>query len=221
MPIYYRKDGQPTNHPPSRELARKKKSLRYDSGEVCPVCNECTIRFTHNDECVHCKRLEAIEYYNNNHEDARNPQEAQRCGAQYFITSAMCEKAGHLGIRTLDNECAFCAQEKTERKKKSNLRNEARERGDMWYTPTEPCKNCGVVAPRRVNNNSCRQCEINNSSRSPDQQLMEDNPDMVISRKDARTLGMTVYRTGKPCSRGHTDFRYVSTGNCVACHKGR
>lgn len=38
-----------------------------------------------------------------------------------------------------------------------------------------------------------------------------------ITRADAKRLGLKHYFTGKPCPKGHTDVRFVSTGGCKAC----
>lgn len=43
----------------------------------------------------------------------------------------------------------------------------------------------------------------------------------IISRKEARALGLKRYFTGKPCSRGHYRERTTSTGNCLECSRGR
>jgi hypothetical protein len=51
--------------------------------------------------------------------------------------------------------------------------------------------------------------------------MMRDTPDTVISREMAKGLGFKVFRTGRACKRGHAAFRYVSTGGCIDCHKGR
>lgn len=40
---------------------------------------------------------------------------------------------------------------------------------------------------------------------------------MILSRRDARRLGMQRYFTGQPCARGHLSERYTITGNCIAC----
>jgi hypothetical protein len=50
--------------------------------------------------------------------------------------------------------------------------------------------------------------------------MMENAPDMIISREDARKLQLKVFRTGEPCRRGHRGFRWTSTGNCIPCAKG-
>lgn len=41
----------------------------------------------------------------------------------------------------------------------------------------------------------------------------------IISRKEANSLGLTHYFTGKPCLHGHISERWVSTGQCVECRK--
>lgn len=40
---------------------------------------------------------------------------------------------------------------------------------------------------------------------------------MIITREDARNQGLKHYFTGKPCPRGHIDYRFVSVGTCKAC----
>jgi 5-methylcytosine-specific restriction endonuclease McrA len=39
----------------------------------------------------------------------------------------------------------------------------------------------------------------------------------VISRKEAKALGLKNYFTGKPCKYKHISLRYVSCGRCVEC----
>lgn len=280
MAIHFRPDGKPTPYPCNREEAHKRKYKFYDAVENCPECEKrgdaCSIRFTVNDKCKHCARLEAIDYYNGNYTDPKTHEEALQQNAEYYVVPDMCQKAGHLGIRRTDSgECAFCAKERADRAAEKAPREEARAQhamwymplsacakcgqkakrrvnnnschsceqllrkkpvdtprsiarkaGEMFYTPDAPCEVCGTLSPRRVNNNSCRQCELNNSKRGQtgrqdaDKQFMESCPDAVISRADARSLGMGVYRTGKACKNGHTGFRYVSTGACIECLKG-
>lgn len=41
------------------------------------------------------------------------------------------------------------------------------------------------------------------------------------TRDEAERLGMTHFYTGRACIRGHDALRYVSTGNCTACHNDR
>jgi len=39
----------------------------------------------------------------------------------------------------------------------------------------------------------------------------------LISRVEAIKNGLTKYYTGKPCSRGHIEERYTSSGSCHGC----
>ena len=39
----------------------------------------------------------------------------------------------------------------------------------------------------------------------------------VISRKEAKHLGLTRYFTGEPCKSGHVDLRITDSGVCVQC----
>lgn len=39
----------------------------------------------------------------------------------------------------------------------------------------------------------------------------------VISRQEARDKGLNKYYTGKPCTRGHTSYRYTQSGTCAEC----
>lgn len=43
----------------------------------------------------------------------------------------------------------------------------------------------------------------------------------IISRADARAVGLMHYFTGTPCPRGHIDYRFVSVGTCKACARER
>ena len=38
-----------------------------------------------------------------------------------------------------------------------------------------------------------------------------------VSRNEAIQVGSEVYRTGKPCSRGHTGPRDTVKGDCLEC----
>jgi 5-methylcytosine-specific restriction endonuclease McrA len=42
----------------------------------------------------------------------------------------------------------------------------------------------------------------------------------IISREEAKALGLRVYFTGVACKRGHVAERYVSNGKCVECKRG-
>lgn len=40
-----------------------------------------------------------------------------------------------------------------------------------------------------------------------------------VTRYEAASRGLTYYYTGKPCARGHVTSRFVSSGNCLDCHR--
>lgn len=41
----------------------------------------------------------------------------------------------------------------------------------------------------------------------------------IVTKKDAKLIGLKHFFTGKPCKRGHIDRRFVSTGVCVSCNR--
>jgi len=40
----------------------------------------------------------------------------------------------------------------------------------------------------------------------------------VITRSEAKVLGLKHYFTGKPCKRGHVDNRWTCSSKCFSCH---
>jgi hypothetical protein len=43
----------------------------------------------------------------------------------------------------------------------------------------------------------------------------------IVTRKEAKALGLKRYFTGKPCPQGHVAERHVSSGSCFACSNAR
>ena len=141
-------------------------------------------------------------------------------GLDLWVTGDPCSKAGHYGIRTLENKCYFCEQERN----KPKPRQVAISKGESWYTPNDPCAKCGQTAEKNVHTGACRGCKGTKSSdpgndarETDDSIMMKANPDMIVSRNDAISLKMKVYRHGRPCKKGHTGYRYVSTNSCIDC----
>lgn len=210
--------------PRSQEAARRKKSRLYDNGEKCEGCAHietgCSMRFTSTGACVQCSRIETQDYWDNDYESPRSRAEAIERGETWYLSPEMCEKSGHIGVKTLDGDCAICAKEAE--KRHDPARPEARRAGLMWYTPAAACDVCHQTAPRRVSTNSCKQCELDarggtDGRETASSRLMRENPAMVIDRATARALGFKVYRTGKACQRGHTAWRQVTNGGCLEC----
>lgn len=49
--------------------------------------------------------------------------------------------------------------------------------------------------------------------------MMKEMTMEIISKKEAKKLGLKNYFTGKPCSKGHLAERKVSCGNCILCQR--
>lgn len=139
--------------------------------------------------------------------------------AGYYWTETPAKYCGHVGKMTLTGKCWTCTQERI-----NSPRQLAVKAGEAWYQPADgdTCPR-GHLAPRRVSNGACRQCEdearpstarVAPADAVP---IHKQHPDMILSRADAEGFGFTVYRTGKPCKNGHTGWRYLSTGACLTC----
>jgi len=90
--------------------------------------------------------------------------------------------------------------------------------GEIWFMPEKPCKHCGLIAIRRVNNGECRGCtDLRKKRRSEEKSVQQTYPDMIIDVETAISMGFKVYRTGRPCKRGHTGWRYLANRGCVDC----
>lgn len=241
MKIYYFKDGTPSRYPTTRQEAIRVKSRQYNTGEPCPVCLQRHVRKTATDVCKTCQRLK-LQLIGHIHHLKYDPQWLTRGETLVFnhttkiyediprdweeevmhavkllelgfvkATSEPCSIYGHVGLKDLDGNCYMCSTVVSPRQ-------QAIANGETWYTPTVPCHNCNTCAPRRVSNGQCKGCMPKKEPSDGDTKfLVEKCPDMVIERGYARELGYKVYRTGKACRRGHTGYRYISTGNCYDC----
>lgn len=108
----------------------------------------------------------------------------------------------------------------------------AREAGERTYRCDTPCKR-GHAPIRWVSSALCVECvkeqraeysdpgDRGGKPRSADVEMALAAPDMLLSKEDARLLGLKVYRTGGACQNGHRGWRYTSTGNCLDCRLGR
>jgi len=153
---------------------------------------------------------------------AKSSHEAAKIGIHGYLVYNPCDVAGHYGILNKNNRCLFCEEDRL----KPSPRQAALMAGETWYMPDNDCPRCGTRAERRVADGRCRGCVPMGESRTDNRRsetsvMMAAAPNMVLSRDDARKLGLKVYRTGEPCRRGHTGFRWVSTGHCIDCLKGR
>lgn len=97
-------------------------------------------------------------------------------------------------------------------------RAEAKAAGLKRYFTGKPCPK-GHVAERYVNG-TCYECiKITNSTsrqwKIPTKVVCSDLK--IISRTEAKALGLKRYFTGKPCKHGHIDERNTNSKVCIIC----
>lgn len=180
-----------------------------------PLFGSHSVRFTSTGVWGCCSIRDSLEAYNAALSTGlpKSAGEANAAGLDFYWAPFPGKYCGHVGMKTLSGACYQCEMEKADRPK--SPRQVAKDKGEIWYQP-EPGDLClnGHNAPRRVNNGSCMTCEGYEPKPAP---IWKTSPDLIISREDAKARGLTVYRTGQPCKRGHADWRYVSNGGCLVC----
>lgn len=215
------------NCPPTREEAIRDGFPRYYVFGVCPnnprhgggPKQPMTVFARSNIRGCCVNDHAAMEYhYALQRGEPLSSSEASARGLDYFWVETAFQQCGHPGKATLKGKCYECHSSRVNSPRQQAIRN-----GQVWYQPdvTDPCSN-GHVAPRRVSNGSCKECEEMRKLEPEElpiyKQFPADQyPDMIISYEDAKTCGLVAYRTGKPCRYGHNDWRYVSTMGCVKC----
>lgn len=187
------------------------------SDEGAPIYGNHVVRFTSTGIWGCCAIRDSVEAYNAALATGlpKSVGEANAAGLDFYWVPLPGKYCGHIGMKTLSGSCYQCETARQEARR--TPRQQAITNGETWYQPEsgELCKN-GHNAPRRISNGSCRECEVRckADNTSP---IWRTSPDLIISREDAKTRGLMVYRTGQPCKRGHSSFRYISTGNCLEC----
>lgn len=211
-------------YPLTREEALRENVPKFwnprDTCEKHPYANGMIYTFVVSGAKSCCIHEIAAAAYNHHVLELREPRdvtEAHSRGLDFYWSPEAHPRCGHVGKSTLAGKCHECET----RKREASPRQLAMQQGETWYQPNadDPCP-AGHVAPRRVNNGSCRQCEEDRGRGQRTEPIYRTNPDMIIARKDAIALGFTVYRTGKPCIAGHTGWRYTKTGGCIDCLRG-
>jgi len=211
--------GEYVRHPATEELARTLNVCAYQPvpAEICPVHGIKKIIYVKTGISYCCAQENSVNDYNAALAEGEptSALEAISRGLDYYWGSYKRNPfCGHSGKRTLSGGCYFCKEIKDA--EPLSPRKAAVAAGESWYMPTEPCKVCGEIALKRVNNGECKSCTEKRSKPHvlpPHRQW----PDMVISREDAIVAGWKTYRTGKPCKYGHTGWRWVSTRGCLTC----
>ena len=158
-------------------------------------------RYRDGSECVACthRQIEDFRYYGKQGmPGAPDPfpqtaAEAVACGMTFWYGPA-CPRGPHMReVPVGGGRCLVCR-----------------------YGPQE------VRGGSRATPNSYRKIAAGADGReTPCSRMARALPELVIDRRTAAALGMTLYRTGAPCHRGHTGYRFVSTGNCCECRRER
>jgi hypothetical protein len=131
----------------------------------------------------------------------------------------VCMNGPHLlRLSLTTGRCTACADEAAAlRDERRSPRAIARAAGQLHYMPNEPCTNCWTLALHSVASNACTNCSSKPMGETPETEIRRSNPGLILSLADAEVLGLRIYRTGKPCGKGHTGFRYVKGGACIEC----
>jgi len=211
FPIFKRKNNSWSNYPATLEEALTFKQPAYELAppETC-TCGRRVVKFTDKSLIGNycCTIDKAVTAYNSTFYDhPHSAKEAKIFEKDYFFTHKSCAVCGGLNKRALNGKCYFCVH-------KASPRRAAKLAGEAWYLPLEPCKFCGKIAPRRVNNGECKGCAVDKPL-PPHRQW----PGMIISREGAIEAGWKTYRTGKPCKNGHAGWRWVSNRGCLDCQR--
>lgn len=103
---------------------------------------------------------------------------------------------------------------------------QALERNEKYYYPGKHCTRGGHFVKLRVNGSDrrCMECTPFKETRGrtvDSARIDRLYPDLILSKKHAIIFGSAVYRTGKPCPKDHTGWRYVVDGKCIECDRDR
>jgi hypothetical protein len=158
-------------------------------------------------------------------------------GGHHFIKKHI--KTGKC-VMCIDNNKRVKSDTATNRFMKENCdliidKDTAASMGLVVFKTGAPCRK-GHIGWRYVNGGACLSCMrpgsyplpsvpvLTNGSgnktdarRSISHIYAEEHPNSIMDKETAKFFGLKLYRTGKPCNRGHRGWRYVSTNNCVDC----
>lgn len=98
-------------------------------------------------------------------------------------------------------------------------RREAKALGLKTYNNGKPCPR-GHIGERHVDSGSCVQCSNEKRKEKRWSQRTDIKDEYkIVSRNDAKSLGLIYYYTAKACKYGHHSVRYTSTGLCKECNR--
>lgn len=131
----------------------------YTPATPCKHCGEIAPKRVSNGSCRSCeeKRKKSVK------PKRKSPRQAAiEAGETWYTPTTPCKYCGEIAPKRVSNGSCRSCEEKRKKfagAKRQSPRQAAIAAGEAWYMPTTPCKMCGEIAPKRVNNGSCRSCE--------------------------------------------------------------
>ena len=151
-------------------------------------------------------------------------EQAKAHGLTRFFPGSRCRKAGHLSERMVSNGgCAACLLIHSEKWQKANPekmkaaiaawtdanRERVRAKGRK-YSKAHQAETAAAKRRRRADRLAAKV-----AARIPDP---SDYTGPVMTRERARSAGLTLFFTGKPCINNHLSQRTTANGGCYRCN---
>lgn len=167
-----------------------------------------------------------------------NRAKAKANGEPTYPHSFPCPKCNTDLRKTASNRCVKCNPAKPRERSADQALMEdnpltlvtygdALAHGRKVYRTGLRCKR-GHKGWRYVSNSACIDClngvaESNqeySEEKRPEEAWMRERGRIKITRNESIQLGYKLYKTARPCKRGHLSFRRVNGGACIDCQKG-
>lgn len=182
-------------------------------------------RATINGSCMECSRLKSNAAYHQDVEGNRAEQKIRRDRPENLEKRRARKRRLDPALAARQDEKARIAQ----------LKAEAIESGNIFYSPGLECTN-GHVAARFVSSSKCRECNKEKclEKSAPDRSAIEARKAERLAKRleidakkavrdgyalalDKAKLEGERFYSGRPCPHGHGNIRYTSSSNCLEC----
>ena len=174
-------------------------------------CERCRTGSQYADgSCKACYCDEVIGAFEELRSDPQAPTSGANAPDGWYFSGIACPHGKHpQKLSTTHRGCVACY----------GPRKTARLNGSARYMPDHACASCGLVAEKNTRSGRCYGCNPDASpGRQPDPAIVAlMSTDALLTPSAARAIGSKIYRTGNTCKNGHTSWRYVNGGACLAC----
>lgn len=192
-------NGNLSRYPSTLEKAVEHKTTFYNDGVKCKKCESMSVKYTENGKCRYCMMVDAGNLYNLSlKKDIVFTDENGKHFAK--LPFGLVQEIEHDKFVEMVKLVELVSND-----------------DKMTLSPT-PCKKRPHYGVKTLG--KCYECQHDKKQPSETTIMMRDNPDMIISKADAKLYELKVYREGTECKKGHKAFRYVTTGNCIDCIRG-